>query len=65
MKTRCLFFFSEMDAGNLVSGSSAFSETSLNIRKFMVQVVVTLFKTALINELGNANVYQVVSIKMT
>ena len=27
--------------------------------------VVTLFKTALINELGNANMYQVVSIKMT
>ena len=60
------FFDGPADAGNLVSGSSAFSETSLNIRKFMVQVVVvTLFKTALINELGNANVYQVVSIKMT
>ena len=59
------FFDGPADAGNLVSGSSAFSETSLNIRKFMVQLVVTLFKTALINELGNANVYQVVSIKMT
>ena len=60
------FFDDPADAGNLISGSSAFSKTSLNIWKFMVQVVVaTLFKTALINELGNANMYQVVSIKMT
>ena len=27
------------DVGNLISGSSAFSETSLNIRKFMVHVL--------------------------
>ena len=27
------------DVGNLISGSSAFSKTSLNIRKFMVQVL--------------------------
>ena len=27
------------DVGNLISGSSAFSKTSLNIRKFMVQVM--------------------------
>ena len=27
------------DAGNLISGSSAFSKTSLNIRKFMVHVL--------------------------
>ena len=32
---------------------------------FVVVVVVTLFKTTLINELGNANRYQVVSTKMT
>ena len=29
-----------MDVGNFISGSSAFSETSLNIRKFMVHVLV-------------------------
>ena len=28
-----------MDVGNLISGSSAFSKTSLNIRKFMVHVL--------------------------
>jgi len=28
-----------MDVGNLTSGSSAFSKTSLNIWKFMVQVL--------------------------
>ena len=30
------FFHDPVDVGNLVSGSSAFSKTSLNIRKFMV-----------------------------
>jgi len=34
-------FFSDLaDVGNLVSGSSAFSKTSLNIRKFMVHALV-------------------------
>ena len=28
-----------MDAGNLISGSSAFSKTSLNIWKFMVHIL--------------------------
>ena len=28
-----------MDVGNLISGSSAFSKTSLNIRKFTVHVL--------------------------
>ena len=28
-----------VDVGNLISGSSAFSKTSLNIRTFMVQVL--------------------------
>ena len=32
------FFSDPADVGNLISGSSAFSKTSLNIRKFMVQV---------------------------
>ena len=34
-----LFFNDPMDVGNLISGSSAFSKTSLNIRKFMVHIL--------------------------
>ena len=33
------FFDDPADVGNLISGSSAFSETSLNIRKFMVHIL--------------------------
>ena len=33
------FFDDSMDVGNLISGSSAFSKTSLNIWKFMVHVL--------------------------
>ena len=34
------FFFDDpVDVGNLISGSSAFSKTSLNIRKFTVHVL--------------------------
>ena len=33
------FLDDPVDAGNLISGSSAFSKTSLNIRKFTVHVV--------------------------
>ena len=34
------FFFDDpADVGNLISGSTAFSKTSLNIRKFMVHVL--------------------------
>ena len=33
------FFDDAADVGNLISGSSAFSKTSLNICKFMVQVL--------------------------
>ena len=33
------FFHDLVDVGNLISGSSAFSKTSLNIRKFMVNVL--------------------------
>ena len=32
------FFNNPMDAGNLISGSSDFSKSSLNIYKFMVHV---------------------------
>ena len=33
------FFDDLVDVGNLISGSSAFSKTSLNIRKFTVHVL--------------------------
>ena len=33
------FFENLMDVGNLISGSSAFSKTSLNIWKFMVHIL--------------------------
>ena len=33
------FFDDAADVGNLISGPSAFSKTSLNIRKFTVQVL--------------------------
>ena len=33
------FFHDPADVGNLISGSSAFSETSLNIREFTVHVL--------------------------
>ena len=35
------FFDDPADVGNLISGSSAFSKTSLNIWKFTVHVVLT------------------------
>ena len=40
------FFDDRMDVGNLISGSPAFSKSSLNIWKFMVHV---LLKTGLEN----------------
>ena len=40
------FFHDSVDVGNLISGSSAFSKTSLTIREFMVHV---LLKAALEN----------------
>ena len=33
------FFDDPVDVGNLISGSSAFSKSSLNIRKFLVHVL--------------------------
>ena len=33
------FFYDPMDVGNLISGSSAFSKSSLNIWKFMVHLL--------------------------
>ena len=33
------FFHDPADVGNLIPGSSAFSKTSLNIREFMVHVL--------------------------
>ena len=37
LKLSC-FFYDPADVGNLISGSSAFSETSLNIREFTVYI---------------------------
>ena len=36
------FFYDPMDVGNLISGSSAFSKSSLNIWKFTVHVLISL-----------------------
>ena len=36
------FFYDTRDVGNLISGSSAFSKTSLNIRKFTVHILLKL-----------------------
>ena len=36
------FLYDIMDIGNLISGSSAFSKSSLNICKFMVHVLLKL-----------------------
>ena len=33
------FFYAPTDVGNLISGSSAFSKSSLNVWKFMVHVL--------------------------
>ena len=33
------FFYDPMDVGNLISGSSGFSKSSLNIWKFMVHIL--------------------------
>ena len=35
----CCFFYDPMDVGNLISGSSAFSKSSLNIWKFSVLIL--------------------------
>ena len=36
------FFHDPADVGNLLSGSSVFSKTSLNIRKFTVHILLTV-----------------------
>ena len=35
----CCFYDDPVDVGNLISGFSAFSKSSLNIKKFMVHVL--------------------------
>ena len=35
----CCFFYDPVDVGNLISGSSAFSKPSLNIREFTVPIL--------------------------
>ena len=39
---RSCFFHDPADVGNLISGSSAFSKTSLNIWKFIVHILLKL-----------------------
>ena len=41
LELTCLFY-DPTDVGNLISGSSAFSKSSLNIWKFLVQVLLKL-----------------------
>ena len=41
LELSCVFDDPE-DVGNLISGSSAFSKTSLNIRKFTVRILLKL-----------------------
>ena len=41
MELSC-FFNDSIDAGNLISGSSAFSKSSLNIWKFLVYILLKL-----------------------
>ena len=42
LKLSC-FFYDSVDVGNLISGSSAFSKSSLSIWKFMVHVLLENF----------------------
>ena len=46
------FFNDPMDAGNLISGSSAFSKSSLNIWKFMVHVLLKAWRILIITLLA-------------
>ena len=46
------FFDDPADVGNLISGSSAFSKTSLNIRKFTVHVLLKPWRILSITLLG-------------
>ena len=41
LELSCIFY-DPVDVGNLISGSSAFSKTSLNIRNFTVHVLLKL-----------------------
>ena len=45
------FFHDPADVDNLISGSSAFSKTSLNIWKFMVHVLLKQYKFPLFHSL--------------
>ena len=57
------FFHDPADVGNLISGSSAFSKTSLNIRKFTVYVLLKpgLENFYLVSEPNEAQVLDVSS----
>ena len=47
------FFYDPTDVGNLISGSSAFSKTSLNIWKFMVHVLLNQLMTKYLKKTAN------------
>ena len=53
------FFYDPMDVGNLISGSSAFSKSSLNIWKFTVHI---LLKPGLENFEHYLQVYEMSAI---
>ena len=47
------FFYDPTDVGNLISGSSAFSKTSLNIWKFIVHVLLNQLMTKYLKKTAN------------
>ena len=53
----CCFFHDPADVGNLISGSSAFSKTSLNIREFTVHVLLKPGFTSMWDEYNCAVVW--------
>ena len=53
LKLSC-FFDDPADVGNLISGSSAFSKTSLNIWKFMVHILLNQLMTKYLQRTANS-----------
>ena len=59
------FFHDPEDAGNLISGSSAFSKTSLNIREFTVHVWITSLWAMCFTWKGSTLYWRVISAEKT
>ena len=53
LKLSC-FFDDPADVGNLISGSSAFLKTSLNIWKFMVHILLNQLMTKYLQKTANS-----------